>query len=253
MAATHDAPDGHADLRLCINIDHVATLRQARRTDEPDPAQAAVRCEAAGADGITAHLREDRRHIQDADLAALAGVIRTPLNLEMACTDEMLGIAERLRPHQATLVPERREEVTTEGGLDVTRDSDRLREGLARLAAAGIRTSLFIDPDPRMIQHAKALGADAIELHTGRYAHAAADPDTLRALRDGARQARALGLAVHAGHGLTVRNVAPVAGIAEIEELNIGHSIISRAVFVGIAEAVREMRAAMQAGRERKP
>ena len=253
MAATHDVPDGSRDLRLCINIDHVATLRQARRTDEPDPAQAAVRCEAAGADGITAHVREDRRHIQDADLTALVAVIRTPLNLEMACTDEMLGIAGRLRPHQATLVPERREEVTTEGGLDVTRESDRLRDGLARLAAAGIRTSLFIDPDPRMIQYAKSLGAHAIELHTGRYAHAPGDPGTLRALRDGARQARALGLAVHAGHGLTVRNVAPVAGIAEIEELNIGHSIISRAVFVGLEAAVREMRDAMRSARERKP
>lgn len=252
MAATHDAPAGPAYLRLCLNIDHVATLRQARRTDEPDPAQAAVMCEAAGVDGITAHLREDRRHIQDADLAALVQVIRTPLNLEMACTGEMLDIAERLRPHQVTLVPERREEVTTEGGLDVMREPERLRDALARLAAAGIRTSLFIDPDPRMIAQSQALGAAAIELHTGRYAHAPSDPATLRALRDGARHGRLLGLAVHAGHGLTVRNVAPVAAMADIEELNIGHSIISRAVFVGITEAVAEMRAAMQAGREKK-
>jgi len=252
MAATHDAPAGPAYLRLCINIDHVATLRQARRTDEPDPAQAAVMCEAAGVDGITAHLREDRRHIQDADLEALVQVIRTPLNLEMACTSEMLDIAERLRPHQVTLVPERREEVTTEGGLDVLREPERLRDALARLAAAGIRAALFIDPDPRMIAQSQALGAAAIELHTGRYAHAPSDPATLRALRDGARQGRLLGLAVHAGHGLTVRNVAPVAALADIEELNIGHSIISRAVFVGISEAVKEMRAAMQAGREKK-
>jgi len=191
---------------------------QARRTDEPDPAQAAVMCEAAGVDGITAHLREDRRHIQDADLAALVQVIRTPLNLEMACTGEMLDIAERLRPHQVTLVPERREEVTTEGGLDVMREPERLRDALARLAAAGIRTSLFIDPDPRMIAQSQALGAAAIELHTGRYAHAPSDPATLRALRDGARHGRLLGLAVHAGHGLTVRNVAPVAAMADIEE-----------------------------------
>ena len=168
MAATHGAPIGTTYLRLFLNIDHVATLRQARRTDEPDPAQAAVRCEAAGADGITAHLREDRRHIQDADLDALVKVIRTPLNLEMACTDEMLGIAERIRPHQVTLVPERREEVTTEGGLDVTREPARLRDALARLAAAGIRTSLFIDADPRFIEQSRALNAAAIELHTGR-------------------------------------------------------------------------------------
>lgn len=252
MAATHDPPGGTAYLRLCLNIDHVATLRQARRTDEPDPAQAAVLCEAAGVDGITAHLREDRRHIQDADLEALVQVIRTPLNLEMACTAEMLDIAERLLPHQVTLVPERREEVTTEGGLDVMREPERLRDALLRLAAAGIRTSLFIDADPRMIGQSKALGAAAIELHTGRYAHAPSDPATLRALRDGARQGRRLGLAVHAGHGLTVRNVTPVAAISDIEELNIGHSIISRAVFVGIEAAVREMREAMRTARERK-
>lgn len=252
MAATHEAPNATPYLRLFINIDHVATLRQARRTDEPDPAQAALLCETAGADGITAHLREDRRHIQDADIAALVNVIRTPFNFEMACTDEMLGIAERLRPHQATLVPERREEVTTEGGLDVTREPARLRDALARLAAAGIRTSLFIDADARMIEASHALGANAIELHTGRYAHAPRDPATLQALQDGARQGRAIGLAVHAGHGLTVRNVAPVAAIEEVEELNIGHSIISRAVFIGIAAAVGEMRVAMRAAREKK-
>ncbi|HEY3285976.1 MAG TPA: pyridoxine 5'-phosphate synthase [Gemmatimonadaceae bacterium] len=240
---------GPGHLRLYINIDHVATIRQARLTDEPDPAAAAVRCEAAGADGITAHLREDRRHIQDADVTALLGVIRTPFNLEMALTDEMLAIAERLRPHQVTLVPERRQEVTTEGGLDVTLDPLRLRDGLARLAAAGIRTSLFIDADPRMIDQSAAAGAAAIELHTGRYAHAPADPATLKALRDGALRGRAAGLAVHAGHGLTVRNVGPVAAIADIEELNIGHHIISRAVFVGIEAAVREMRGAMDNAR----
>ena len=240
---------GPEHLRLCINIDHVATIRQARHTDEPDPAAAAVLCEAAGADGITAHLREDRRHIQDADLDAIRRVVRTPFNLEMAVTDEMLAIAERLRPHQVTLVPERREEVTTEGGLDVTREPDRVKDALARLAHAGIRTSLFIDADPRMIDQSAALGAAAIELHTGRYCHAPLDPATLAVLRDGARRARAAGLAVHAGHGLTVRNVGPVAAIADIEELNIGHTIVSRAVFVGIAEAVREMRLAMDAAR----
>ncbi len=253
MAATGGAPQDGSYLRLFINIDHVATLREARRTDEPDPTAAALRCEAAGADGITAHLREDRRHIQDADLDALVPAIRTPLNLEIACTDEMLGIAERLRPHQITLVPERRQEVTTEGGLDVTRDPARLGAALARLAAAGIRTSLFIDADPAMIEQSRALGAAAIELHTGRYAHAPADPATLAALRDGARRGRELGLAVHAGHGLTVRNVGPVAALADVEELNIGHSIVSRSVFVGIEQAVAEMRAAMVRGRgERK-
>ncbi len=240
---------GAAHLRLCINIDHVATIRQARLTDEPDPTAAAVACEAAGADGITAHLREDRRHFQDADLLAVLRAIRTPFNLEMALTDPMLAIAERHRPHQVTLVPERRQEVTTEGGLDVTREPSRMRDALARLKAAGIRTSLFIDADPVMIDESAALGADAIELHTGRYAHASADPATLAALRDGARRARAVGLAVHAGHGLTVRNVGPVAALTDIEELNIGHSIVSRAVFVGIAEAVREMRRAMDISR----
>jgi len=250
MAAIGGAPAEQSYLRLFINIDHVATIRQARRTDEPDPAAAAVLCEAAGADGITAHLREDRRHIQDADLDALLPVIRTPLNLEMACTDEMLALAERLRPHQVTLVPERREEVTTEGGLDVTRDPERLRAALARLAAAGIRTSLFIDPDAAMIEQSKRLGAVAIELHTGRYAHAPADPATVGALRDGARLGRSLGLAVHAGHGLTVRNVGPVAALADVEELNIGHSIVARSVFVGIEAAVREMRAAMERARK---
>ncbi len=244
-----ESTSGPGHLRLCINIDHVATIRQARHADEPDPAAAAVACEAAGADGITAHLREDRRHIQDADVDAILRVIRTPFNLEMAVTDEMLAIAERLRPHQVTLVPERREEVTTEGGLDVTHDAARMRAALARLDAAGIRTSLFIDPDPRMIDQAAALGAAAIELHTGRYAHASADPATLAALRDGARRARAAGLAVHAGHGLTVRNVGPVAAITEIEELNIGHTIVSRAVFVGIEAAVREMERALSRAR----
>ena len=235
--------------RLYINIDHVATLRQARRGHEPDPVAAAHLCEEAGADGITAHLREDRRHIQDDDIERLATSVRTVLNLEMACTEEMLDIALRLRPHQVTLVPERREEITTEGGLDVTRDTRRLAEGLRRLNEAGIRTSLFIDPDPAAVERSADLGAVAVELHTGQYAHAPRDPVTLAALRQSASRGAALRLAVHAGHGLTAVNVGPVAAIPEIEELNIGHSVVSRAVFVGIAEAVRELRRAMDAVR----
>jgi pyridoxine 5-phosphate synthase len=234
--------------RLYINIDHVATVRQARRGDEPDPVAAATLCEDAGADGITAHLREDRRHIQDDDIQRLAKVVRTVLNLEMACTDEMLALATRLRPHQVTLVPEKRQEVTTEGGLDLAHDLERVRAGLARLNAAGIRTSLFIDPTERAVQASRDLGAAAIELHTGAYAHGPGDA-TLRALRDASRLGARLGLSVHAGHGLTVRNVGPVAAIPEIEELNIGHSVVSRAIFVGLAEAVRELRVAMDSAR----
>jgi len=242
MRATHQ--------RLYINVDHVATIREARRTDEPDPVLAARACEDAGADGITAHLREDRRHMQDDDVTRLATVLRTPFNLEMALTDEMLAIAERLRPHQVTLVPERREEVTTEGGLDVARDPRRLADGLARLKRGGVRTSLFIAPSPDAVRRACELGADAVEFHTGAYAHHPDDPSTLAALAQAAALGAELGLAVHAGHGLTVRNVGPVAAIAELEELNIGHSIVSRSVFVGIAGAVREMRAAMDGARK---
>src|SRR5580704_12617603 len=198
-------------MRLYINVDHVATLRQARRTDEPDPVAAARLCEDAGADGITAHLREDRRHVQDADVEGMLKVLRKPFNLEMACTEEMLGIAERLKPHQVTLVPEKREEITTEGGLDVTREPEVLSAAIARLKNAGIRTSIFIDPVPMIIERSAWLGADAIEMHTGTYAHHPDDPRTINALRDGARQAAGLRLAVHAGHGLTVKNVGPVA------------------------------------------
>ena len=237
--------------RLYINIDHVATLRQARRTIEPDPVLAATECENAGADGITAHLREDRRHIQDHDVERLATTVRTVLNLEMACTAEMVAIAERLRPYQVTFVPERREEITTEGGLDVSRDPAALEAAIDRLSAVGVRTSLFIDPDRDAVSRSKDLGAVAIELHTGRYAHHPGDPAPLLALTDAARLGRELGLAVHAGHGLTVANVGPVATSPEIEELNIGHSIVSRAVFVGIADAVREMRAVMDVARTR--
>jgi pyridoxine 5-phosphate synthase len=235
--------------RLYINIDHVATLRQARRGSEPDPVEAAAACEAAGADGITAHLREDRRHIQDADVERLKKSIRTYFNLEMACVAEMLEIARRLKPEQVTLVPERREEITTEGGLDITSDPGRIRNAIEALSEAGIRVSLFIDPTRAAVEQSKKLGVPAIELHTGSYSHRPDADDTIDALRDSARRGADLGLAVHAGHGLTVRNVGPVAAISEIEELNIGHSIVSRAVLVGLDRAVKEMREAMHAAR----
>jgi len=235
--------------RLYINVDHVATVRQARRGDEPDPVAAARLCEAAGADGMTAHLREDRRHIQDEDIRALAKAIRTVLNLEMACTDEMLGIAGALRPHQVTFVPERREEITTEGGLDLTREPARIRDGITRMNAAGIRTSLFIGPDERAVETSRELGAVAVELHTGTYAHHPKDAKPLNALKSAARLGAKLGLAVHAGHGLTVKNVEPIARIPEIEELNIGHSVVSRAIFVGLREAVEELRRVMDSAR----
>ncbi|HKC79788.1 MAG TPA: pyridoxine 5'-phosphate synthase [Gemmatimonadaceae bacterium] len=235
--------------RLYINIDHVATLRQARRGVEPDPVEAAAACEAAGADGITAHLREDRRHIQDADIERLKKSVSTYFNLEMACVAEMLELARKLKPQQVTLVPERREEITTEGGLDITADPARIRNAIDALSDAGIRVSLFIDPTRAAVEQAKKLGVPAIELHTGSYSHRPKSDATVEALRDSARRGADLGLAVHAGHGLNVRNVGPVASIPEIEELNIGHSIISRAVFVGIDRAVKEMREAMNAAR----
>jgi pyridoxine 5-phosphate synthase len=235
--------------RLYINIDHVATIRQARRATEPDPVDAALACERTGADGITAHLREDRRHIQDEDVRRLAIVLTTPFNLELAVTEEMLGIAEALRPHQVTLVPERREEVTTEGGLDLRFHERTLSGHLDRLKRSGIRTSLFIAPDSAQVRIAADCGADAIELHTGSYSHAADPTAEIAALREAASLGSSLGMAVHAGHGLTVRNVGPVAAIPEVEELNIGHSVVSRSVFVGIAQAVREMRSAMEAAR----
>jgi pyridoxine 5-phosphate synthase len=235
--------------RLYINIDHIATVRQARRGTEPVPAEAVPVCERAGADGITAHLREDRRHIQDADIDAIAALVTTVLNLEIACTPEMLDLAARLRPHQVTLVPERREEVTTEGGLALAPGATVLREALARLRDSGIRASLFIDPDRDSVSRSRELGADAVELHTGRYAHAPGQGPALDAIRDAAALGASLGLAVHAGHGLTTANVGAVAAVPEIEELNIGHHVISRAIFVGLDTAVRELRAAMDAAR----
>jgi pyridoxine 5-phosphate synthase len=242
-----DTPSPPRPLRLYVNVDHVATVRQARRTDEPDPVIAAHACVAAGAHGITAHLREDRRHIQDHDVERLREELDVPFNLEMACTPEMIAIAERLRPHQVTFVPERREEITTEGGLDLAHEPSVLNTACLRLRDSGIRVSLFISPDQDAIARARDTGASAVELHTGAYALSRGDAPSLAALRDGARAAAAAGLAVHAGHGLTVRNVGPVAAIADIEELNIGHSIVSMAVLTGIGDAVLAMLDAMRA------
>ncbi len=236
-------------LRLYINIDHVATLRQARGGIEPSPIEAAAMCEAAGADGITAHLREDRRHIQDADVNELATSVTTYFNLEAACVDEMIGIALRLRPQQVTLVPEKRTEVTTEGGLDIFRERARVEAAVRKLKEAGIRVSLFIDPSVDAVRISKEVGAHAVEFHTGEYANNPDDSSKLDDLKVASRACVKAGLAVHAGHGLTVGNVGPVAAIPEIEELNIGHSIVSRSVFVGMVEAVREVRVAMDAAR----
>jgi pyridoxine 5-phosphate synthase len=235
--------------RLYINIDHVATLRQARRGAEPDPVEAATACEAAGADGITAHLREDRRHIQDADVMRLKEKVRTYFNLEMACVPEMVEVARRIKPQQVTLVPERREEITTEGGLDIISDPSRIGATVDALTKGGIRVSLFIDPTRAAVEQSKKLGVAAIELHTGTYSHQPGSTEPIAALREAAQRAADLGLAVHAGHGLTVKNVALVAAVPEIEELNIGHSIISRSVFVGLDQAVKEMREAMHRAR----
>ncbi len=230
-----------ATMRLYINVDHVATVRQARRTDEPDPLEAARLCEAAGADGITAHLREDRRHIQDHDLERMRPAVKV-LNVELATSSEIVALTCRLHPYQATLVPEKREEITTEGGLDLLRSGGRLRETIRRLDEAGIRISLFVDPDLATLDAAKDLGVPAVELHTGRYANTWRRSDeALDELRRAARHAADMGLFVHAGHGLTYQNVRPVAVIPEIEELNIGHSVISRALMSGMSSAVQEM------------
>lgn len=242
-------PSGLRHQRLYVNIDHVATVRQARRGQLPDPVAAAVLCEQSGADGITAHLREDRRHIVDDDIHRLAATITTALNFECAATEEMLALAERLRPSAVTIVPERREEVTTEGGLDLVRADDVLAAAVARMKRAGVRTSLFIDPTADAVHRSQQLGADAVELHTGQYAHAPHDARTLAALAESSALAASIGLAVHAGHGLSVENVRPVAAIPEIEELNIGHAIVGRAIFIGLADAVREIRRAMDDAR----
>lgn len=240
-------------MRLFINIDHVATVREARRTDEPDPVRAAVLAELGGADGITIHLREDRRHIQDRDVELLAATIRTPMNFELAAIDEIVEIACAIGPHQATLVPERREEVTTEGGLDLSSAAtrERVRATVERLGEAGARTSLFIDPDEAALEWSADLGVEAVELHTGEYAHArgAEAARQVARLRRAAEAGRAHALDVHAGHGLTYENVRPVAEIPEIEELNIGHSVVSRAVLVGMERAVSEMAAIVRRAR----
>ncbi len=242
-------------MRLYVNIDHVATVRQARRTDEPDPVRAAVLAELGGADGITVHLREDRRHIQDRDLRLLMETVRTGLNLELAASSEVLDIACELRPMQATLVPEKREEITTEGGLALGELSqlDSTRQALKRLSAAGVRTSLFIDPDEDAIRTSVDLGVDAVELHTGEYANTRGEArrQQLERLNRAASMACKLSVAVHAGHGLTYENVQPVAAIPEIEELNIGHSIVSRAVLTGMEAAVRDMAEILRRGRPR--
>jgi len=233
-------------MRFNLNIDHVATVREARRTDEPDPVRAAVLAELAGVDGITVHLREDRRHIRDRDVRLLMETVRTGVNLELATASDIVDLACELIPMQATLVPERREEITTEGGLDLASPerSRAIHEAVERLRGAGIRTSLFIDPRRESIQASSDLGADAVELHTGMYANAGSDhvrDEELSHLARAADRARELGLAVHAGHGLTYENVGPVAAIELIEELNIGHSVISRAVLVGLEKAVCQM------------
>jgi len=242
-------------LRLGVNIDHVATIRNARGGRHPDPVRAAKLAIEAGADGITAHLREDRRHISDDDIARLKAGIAKPLNLEMAATAEMIDIAVRTRPHAACLVPERRAERTTEGGLDAAGQRAELAPRIATLRAAGIRVSLFIAADPKQFEAASAMGAPVVEIHTGAWCHALFDGDKVaadrewRRIRDGAKLARTLGLEVHAGHGLDFETAESIAALPEIVELNIGHFLVGEAVFTGLAAAVKAMRAAMDRGR----
>lgn len=243
-------------IRLGVNVDHVATLRQARGTSYPDVVAAALAAERGGADGITVHLREDRRHIQDGDVVALLAAVSTKVNLEMAVTEEMVGIATRLGPADVCLVPERRQELSTEGGLDVAGSRQSVERAVARLRAAGIRVSLFIDPERRQIEAAREVGGDAIEIHTGRYADAAeasARDAELERIRAAARRAAELGLLVNAGHGLNLDNVEPIAAVPRIHELNIGHSIVARAVFVGMEHACREMKARLSPARVVRP
>jgi pyridoxine 5-phosphate synthase len=231
-------------LRLGVNVDHVATVRQARRVEVPDPVEAALLAERAGANGITVHLREDRRHIQERDVELMRRRLGTKLNLEMAATPAMVAFAEKLRPHDACLVPEKREELTTEGGLDVMANRQKIREAMQRLQDRGVVVSLFIDPERTQIEASKEAGAQAVEIHTGTYCNAAETDRERerRAVATAAALAQSLGLEVHGGHGLNYDNVLPIANIPEIVELNIGHSIIARAVIVGIEQAVREMK-----------
>jgi len=240
-----------AHLRLGVNIDHVATIRNARGVGYPDPVRAGLQAERAGADGITAHLREDRRHITDDDIARLTAALTVPLNFEMAATDEMLGIALRHRPHAACIVPEKREERTTEGGLDAAGQIDRLAPLVTALRDAGIRVSLFIEPDARQIDAALRLGAPVVELHTGLYAELSGDAQAteLRRLADAAALAAKNGIEVHAGHGLTFDNVAAIAAIPQLAELNIGHFLIGEALFTGLDASIHRMRALMDAAR----
>lgn len=236
--------------RLGVNVDHVATIRQARGGTEPDPVTAAALCELAGAEGITVHLREDRRHIQDRDLMVLKRTVQTQLNLEMAATEEMVGIALKVVPDCVTLVPEKRKELTTEGGLDVVKHRASLNRGIDLLRQAGIKVSLFVDPDLEQIKESARLKADAIEIHTGSYcaARGRAQASELAKIAEAVKAGRKLGLAVHAGHGLNYVNIRPVVALGGIEEFNIGHSIISRAVLVGMDRAVREMVALVRGG-----
>jgi pyridoxine 5-phosphate synthase len=244
-------PRLHGGIALGVNIDHVATLRQARRARYPDPMYAALLAEEAGADSITLHLREDRRHIQDRDVTAMREALQTRMNLEMAVTEEMVRIAQTVRPQDACLVPESRQEVTTEGGLDVLGQSTRVKDTVTALTGAGIRVSLFIDPNEGQIEAARSVGAPVIELHTGAYAEAAggARAREFERLRTAAKFAASLGLTVNAGHGLNYHNVEPIAAIPEIIELNIGHAIVARAVFDGLAKAVRDMKELMRRAR----
>ncbi|MDB5329332.1 MAG: Pyridoxine 5-phosphate synthase [Phycisphaerales bacterium] len=238
-------------IELGVNIDHVATLRQARRTYEPDPVWAAAEAELGGADGITVHLREDRRHINDRDVELLRQTVQCKLNLEMSLVEEIVEIAVRTAPAQATIVPERREEVTTEGGIDLLRDGSRVTAVVKRLKSAGSVVSAFIDPEDKQIDAAKSQGFDAIELHTGEYAnaHGAEVDRQLERLARAAERINRLGLRLHAGHGLNYRNVGPVAALPQMRELNIGHAIVGRAVFVGLRQAVREMKDLLVIGR----
>jgi len=238
-------------LRLGVNIDHVATVRNARGGGNPDPLRAAKLAEQAGADGITAHLREDRRHISDDDIARLSHELEIPLNFEMAATDEMLAIAVKARPHAACIVPEKREERTTEGGIDAAGQSARLKPIVTALAQAGVRVSMFIEPDRRQLDASKALGAPVVELHTGAYANASYDQREkfLEKIREAAAYGVSIGLEIHAGHGLTYDNVHPIAALPEIRELNIGHFLIGEAIFVGLAASIQKMRRLMDEAR----
>ncbi|HHJ14971.1 MAG TPA: pyridoxine 5'-phosphate synthase [Gammaproteobacteria bacterium] len=238
------------NILLGVNIDHVATLRQARGTRYPDPVQAAIEAEQAGADSITLHLREDRRHIQERDVELLTGILQTRMNLEMAVTEEMLDIACRIRPADCCLVPERREELTTEGGLDVTGQISRIQDACTRLAEAGVRVSLFIDADPRQVDAARSVGAPCVEIHTGHFADAATPAEAeaeYQRIAEAVRLGDGIGLHVNAGHGLHYHNVQPIAALPAVRELNIGHAIIARALFTGLDAAVREMKQLMLA------